>query len=282
MDAPERKAHLSDLFKSGKDLIIEDGEGNEYALWVQRPSSIQQDEARATANARAVKIRLQYKNEDSDHYVSMRAQFDDIEDKDELLDFRVRYSDNDRSQQAFSEVLFGDEGSDWESEEKNYMALLDSISSRYEEIQRFNQEMAAAGSEEAIDIEGDEELKDLLERQEQFAKEVAEVKEVLDAEERKLHVNKPLQQLRNEVIKETIETEAKLYWYEQYQTRMVYFAVRFPDDHDKLYFSRAEDVLELPTFIKDQVWNAYEEVERGAEDLKNSLSLPSSSPSSEQ
>lgn len=269
------RAHLSDLFKVGTEVTIESSEGEGYPLWVQRPTAVQQDEAREAANARMIRIKQQYDNKKGDRYETLSQTMKEIEDLEALLDMRVQYKSATIREQAFNEVLYEDEGTDWQLDNR-YLSLITAITDRWDEITRYNEEMEKGGSEDRILPEKDQDLQELMSKQEEFQAEVTERVEELTATERKLHENKPIAQLRNEVVKESIETEARLYWYETYQTRMLHYACRQLDDHDLFYFSLPEDVMELPAYIRQELYQAYEALERSSEEVKNSLSLPSS------
>ncbi len=270
------RTHLSDLFKSGKELTVTDGDGIEYVLWIQRPTATQQDEARDAANTRALRLKMQYKAKDGDRYLVLADTMDSMTDHDELVSTRAKYNEGDFRNQAFNEVLYDEErGTDWNKDGK-YLALIGAISDRWDEISRYNEQMIEAESDDRLQPEDDEQLQTLLDEQQEFSDEVNERVEELSEEEQLKHVNKPDAQLRNEIVKESIEVEAKLFWYETFQIKMLYFACRKTEDNDLFYFSEPEDVLNLPSHIRQDLYNAYEELERGSEEVKNSLSLPSS------
>ena len=269
------RAHLSDLFLVGRDVTIS-SDGVDYVLWMRRPSATQSEEAAGAANAKSLRLKMQYRNKDGDRYLTLSESVADLDDVAELLDLRVRFGETDLRQRAFNEVLHSaDHGSDW-TEDGRYLSLLTAITARWDEIHKYNEEMEKAGSDDRIVPENDEQLSELLKEQDKFTAEVDARFEELKAEVRVLHQNKPLAQLRNEIIKESIDVEARAYWYQEYQIRMLYYACRDLDDHEKMYFANPDDVLELPSFIRQELYREYEELERGADDVKNSLSLPSS------
>lgn len=274
-DEKKGRAHLSQLFKVGTEVLVTATEGDEFPLWVARPTAIQQDQAREAANARMIRIKQQYEKKEGDRYLTLKQTMSEIESVDDLLDMRIAYKAAEIRDKAFNEVLYGDEGTDWQLENK-YLGIITAITDRWDEINRYNEQMEEAESDERIIPDDDEQLSTLLEEQNGFQKEVQDRIDEMMVVERALHVNKPLAQLRNEVVKDSIDTEARLYWYETYQTRMLYYATRDLDDHEKFYFDTPDDVLELPTYIRQELFQAYEELERGSEELKNSLSLPSS------
>ncbi len=275
------RAHLSDLFRAGKQLTITDSNDVEYVLWMQRPTATQQEDAREAANVKSLRLKMQYKERDGDRYLVLHQTMEEMEEHDELVETRAKYKDGDIRNQAFNEVLYSeDHGEDWKKEDR-YLSLLGAITDRWDEINRYNEQMEEAESDERITPTEDEQLLELLDQQNKFGDQVQVRTDELMEEEKARHVNKPDAQLRNEIVKESIDVESRVYWYETHQIRMLYYACRRTEDHDKFYFDVAEDVLNLPSHIRQDLYNAYDELERGSEDVKNSLSLPSSSVSSE-
>jgi len=275
------RAHLSDLFRAGEELTITDANDVKYVLWMQRPTAVQQEEAREAANVRALRLRMQYKERDGDRYLVLHQTMEDMTDHEMLVETRSKYNEGDLRTQAFNEVMYDeDHGEDWKKDDR-YVSLLSALSGRWDEIAKYNTQMEEADSQERILPEEDEQLQELLAQQEKFGDQVNVRVAELVAEEMEKHINKPDAQLRNEIVKESIEVESRVYWYETHQIRMLYYACRSPDDHDKFYFDVPDDVLNLPSHIRQDLYNAYDELERGSEDVKNSLSLPSSSDSSE-
>jgi hypothetical protein len=271
-------AHLSDLFNKGEVVTITDSDDVEYEVFVRRPAPTQQQAALDAANARMASYTIQYEDKEGERYVAISAAVKVVHDKDELIDQLMMYEESDLKQQAYNEVLYDrDIGSVWadiknDEEGEEYLEIITAIGTRWEEITRHNADV----EDDPIDSEHDDVLQALMAKQGKFQAEVDERAAVLIANARQKHVNKPLAQLQNELIKKGIEVEAKLYWYEEYQVKMLYYACRYPDDHKKLYFDEPYDVLELPQYIRAKLFKAYEEQELGSEDVKNSLSLPTS------
>lgn len=271
-------AHLSDLFTKGEVVTITDSEDNEYEVFVRRPAPTQQQAALDAANARMASYTVQYDEKEGERYVAISAAVKSVTDKDELIDQLMMYEESDLKQQAYNEVLYDKSvGSIWadikeDEEGEEYLEILTAIGTRWEEINRYNETV----EDDNIVPENDEALTALTAKQEKFQAEVDERAEVLIANARLKHVNKPLAQLQNELIKKGIDVEAKLYWYEEYQVKMLYYACRYADDQKKLYFEDPYDVLELPQYIRAKLFKAYEEAELGSEEVKNSLSLPTS------
>ena len=65
-------------------------------------------------------------------------------------------------------------------------------------------------------------------------------------------------------------------WYEEYRVYQVYYACRYPEDHNKLYFSRADKILGMPPGVRQQLFDAFDEIDVAGLDLKNLLTSLSS------
>ena len=273
--------HLEDLFRKGTVVTITDSDDVEYEIFVRRPGPNQHNAVLEAANGKMAKYTIQYEKKEGGSYEALHALVLSYE-HDQLLDERLKYIESELREQAFNEVMYDEKiGSKWSQGEDDddesivvYVDILTAITDRWEEITRFNDEVEA---DDRIQPDDDEELNRLNEVQEKFQGEVDERTNELVAVERTRHQNKPDAQLRNEIVKSGIDVEGKLHWYQEYQVRLLYYACRDPENKDDLYFSDPYSVLELPTYIKDRLYAAYQELETGSEQLKNSLSLPISS-----
>lgn len=276
----KKTPHLEDLFNKGKTIVIKDSEDVEYEIFVRRPGPNQHQAALDAANAKLATYTVQWDKREGPRYDSIASMVKSQEDKDTLIEEILEYDSAEVRQQAYQEVLYGNQGSKWDGEEdddgndsSSYLDILNGVTTRIEEIEKYN---ADIDEDDQILREDDEELVGLLEAQEKFQLEVTTREDELKGPAREKHVNKPLAQLQNELIKIGIETEGKLYWYEEYQTKLLYYACREPDAVSEQYFSDPYAIMELPQYIRGELYSAYEELEMGSEELKNSLSLPSS------
>jgi len=272
-------SHLKDLFREGEEVVIVDTRGNEYPIWVMRPSTLQQEEARERANGRLSKFKFEARDKTSDRYMSMMMAFDEIEDYDSLIEIRLKYDEADAHELAFNAVLYGTEGDDDESKwmkDERYFTLLRSIADRSTEIAEYNAQMEEAGSDERISSADDELLNKLLGDQQEFIDEVDVVKNRHLAEREAEYRTQTREEIIEDLIKKSIDLDGRMTWYEDYKNRMIYYACRYVDDHKRFYFENQEDVMELPSYVKTQLYTAYERIDRGTDDLKNLLSLPNS------
>lgn len=270
----DESPHLKDLFGKGEEVTVVDTSGNEYIIFVVRPTSLQQEDARTKANGRLAKFKLDAMDPDSDRSVALRFTFSEIVDFDELVDMRLRYDEADAQELAFNELVH-DEDSEW-SKDDRYMDLIAGIADRMSDIQKYNEQMEDGDSEDRITFDEDGQLAPMLAEQDRFRADLDVRIGKLEAEQRKIHAEMDEDELRSVLISKAIDLEARMTWYEAYQNRMLYYACRYPDQRKKFYFIEAEDVMELPSYLKQQLFSAYERIDQGTGDLKNLLSLPNS------
>jgi hypothetical protein len=275
--ANKKRPHLSDLFRVGEVVTVKDDEGNEYQIFVRRPSPLQLEKARETANGRMGRHKREAFDPVSDIRIGMEAGVQDST-REELLEIRVQFDAPEFRDEAFNEVLYSDDedGENW-NEDDRYLTVLAGISERMADIKKYNDEMKEADAVDFIDEEEDAQLVSLMVDYDLFQSQVEERADVLIAEKSESRGNMTIEELREDVIKTTVELEARMIWYEAYQVTMLYYACRYPDDKKKLYFSEPDEVLEIPQYIRGQLYDAYEKLEAGSEDVKNSLSLLNSS-----
>ncbi len=266
--------HLSDIFRTGTEVVVADDSGNEFPIWVMRPSGLQQEQARDHANAKVARYKLQSKDKNSDTYLTLRMHVDE-QPLEDAIESRLGFEEPQIREAALNEVLYGEvdgEESEWSKDEK-YLSVLNAISDRASEIEKFNGEMEEGGSEERIDPDEDEKLQELMEEHERFqVLTQAQVdKEMQRQRDQFASLNEGA--LRAELLEKTFELDTRMQWYEAYQLRMLAFGCRYVDDHRRLYFDSADDVYEVPVYIRTQLFDAYNEIERGSDNVKNSLSL---------
>jgi hypothetical protein len=272
--------HLSDVFRSGLDVEVQAPNYEDpnnpliYTIWMQRPAAHQHEEAMNKARAKQARIRRQYTDKESDEYVSMWLQVADFEELDDLVESLLAFSENDHRQKAYNEILFSKEvGSDWGPGGSRYLDLLGAVADRMDWILKHNEELAEEDDHLRVWPENDEELLALQAEADTFEKEVevrmAEMKEAAIAE-LKTHSTEAL---RKRLFKKMVDTEAGLAWLQEYRTLMVFYACRYSDDHRRLYFKSPESLWELPDSVRSQLFNAWQDLDAGTDDIKNSLSL---------
>ncbi len=267
--------HLSTLFKTGQPLTVETGEGTEIHLWLRKPSSLQQQEAMKHARASRARILTRYLDEGSDEYQVISVETDRT-DREGLIEILLMKTTTDHRRQSNADVLYGTYGSDWGDDGQKYIDAVGASAQRYVEILDFNQQLSEEDSSLVIDLASDDELKKLEVIEQTFAGEVEARLEELQLNERENIELDKTDVMREKVLEYKINTESELAWFEQYTLRMIHFSVRYPNEHDLIYFEKHTDVMELPVEVRSQIFAAYEQLDGGADEVKKLQSLQSS------
>ena len=77
-------------------------------------------------------------------------------------------------------------------------------------------------------------------------------------------------------MEERINLECELEWFATFKFEQLYRAVRWPDDHSRFYFQKVSQIRGLPRPVQEQLFDALNQVDINAEELKNSLTPLSS------
>lgn len=263
------------------DIINPEDIDNPYRidLWMRKPSAIQYDEALGKARGKQGRRRALYRDPNSDEYLAVTEQINGL-DKEDLVKELLAFELNDLRTQAYNEALYGDNEEDeprWGKDGADYLDIIAGLRERYEEIDEYNSKLPEEDrATMSLTPEEDEEIARLNKIVDEFGKQRDERLEKLTAKKEAELNAKPSDQLRKELIKKIIDLEVNLIHYQEFKTLMVYYAARYPDDHHKQYFASPDEIWDLPDHIRGELFNAYDQLEMGAVNLKNS---PSPQPS---
>lgn len=266
-----KSPHLRDLFHRGEEITLTHSEAAGIKLWVQKPSAVQQEMASRRARGKKTRRRAELLNPQSDERMALVQEVEAM-DLTEIVKEHLNLKRPEFQQQAVNEIMFNPEvGSNWGKEGEKYADLLDALLQRTDEI------IAEAGEDGSPDFEGDEEFQRLAAIQDTFEKEVTDrIRELMDDYEAELVLSDDPKTLRKDYITRHIANEADFAWFVEYRTQMLYYSCRDPEDHNTLYFEDANEVLDLPLEIQQELYNMYDRITKGAEELKNSLTPQSS------
>jgi hypothetical protein len=278
--ADKSPMHLSEFFKSGELFTLEVPDHSnpdkpfKFELWLQKPNPLQQDAAMKKARAKQARIRQKFRDETSDEYLGLREEVEQLGGVEELVDTLLQLEEAKLRQQAYQEVLYSEEvGSDWGTDGKSYLDLLAAIKDRYDEIMKANESLAEEDKHLAIKFQEDEELLRLNAEEAKFEEETAErTAKLLEIERSRLHGHST-EALRQMLFKRMTDTEAGLAWLQEYRMLMLFNACRRVDNHKRLYFDDLDRIWELPDYVRTQLMDAYNNLDQGLDDIKNSLSL---------
>ncbi len=276
----ETVPHLSDLFTTGTLIELSLGGENTIELWLERPSTIQQDDAMNKAKAKRARLMAAYRDEDSDEHVALEGELLGMS-KDAIIEELIILEEENFKRQAVSEVLYGPEGSDWGEYGVDYIDLLDATQSRLQEIREFNDGLSEEDEHLAIRIDKDEEVKRLETQARKFQDESDDRKKVLIEKEKGRLGLTELVKLVDDLRKARIDLEGQLVWFQEYRLRMLYYSVRYPKKRTSRYFDNMDQLTSLPAWVQQQILSDYDTFDAGGEDVKKLASLLSSSDSSE-
>lgn len=266
-------AHLADIFKVGgpSTIVLHGQEESDLQVWVTRPNSPQQELVKKKSKSARARRYLELAP-DEEEGIAVRLEVGAMK-KADVVDAIVARKNSELRKQAFNEVLFSEDyGSDWGTEGDKYLDVIQAILDRTEEIEAWNVEQKAAGlTETVIDVFADDDITRLNAEQEKFSAEVTERTEELLHAERSDVASTGIEALRERLIKERIELESDMEWMVARRYGLLHFAIRDMEDHSKLYFESMTDIQGLPEYIQEQLFRAYEGIELGVEDVKNSL-----------
>lgn len=270
-------SHLEKMFSTGKLFNIKIPDADDIELWIERPNVIQMRDVVKKSRASKARRKQELLNRKSDERLTIDLEIDDMNKKAlvEFLSARVR---QEKLQQATNDVMFDSSvGSDWGVEGEEYLAIVDAVIVRLEEIEDHNKSLSEAdvkgGRISAIE---DEELGRLSAEQERFSGEVTKRHDELMERIMVEVALKSVSELSKEVKDVRIELECDMAWFEEYRVLQLYYACRYPDDHKKLYFSVPTALTELPAHIRGQVFEAFDEIDVSSADAKNYLTSLSS------
>lgn len=287
MSEERKRVHLRELFRTGKEVKfdVETDEGpQEVLLWIRKPTAGQQDEALNKAKGQQARRRNVYKDKDSDQYLSYWSDIEQMDSKEDLIDNLFKFDRQRFKTQAYNDVLYNEEyiprdedgEPKWGEGNQKYLELLVGIQNRMDEILKFNEELEDEDSDLWVKFEEDEELQRLEAERDEFESVVDERFEQLKNGFEVEHGRKKLEELRTLLMKRLIDSDASLAWYEEYRKWMLFFACRDYDDRTRTYFSKPDEVLELPGHVLQILEDHLNDLDRSGADIKN---LPSLQPS---
>lgn len=241
--------HMAEVLYVGQDEVEDKVE-----VWVSKPTSPQQQQASHEARIASSRRRVALKSEGD--YAGLLEDEVPFEE-DALIDLLMLEKSVDLRRQAYEEILHSDEhGSDWESEGFDLLAISEALS-----------EIVKGVENESV-LEDNEEYQKLNDVQKRFFVEVdARAEELIEIERRKMRAF-TVDEMRSQVIDEYIDREVRMVWYETYRNHILFYAIRYPDRKKKLYFDSVSDLLELPDYVFAQLWDQFNNISLGSDDLK--------------
>jgi hypothetical protein len=255
------KRRLTDLWVTGRDLLLDDGSGEPIPVWVQKMNPVEASEAMRRCDAARAKALTIRSDPSSIGYQAIKASVLDIgEDLDRIADILLA-EDRMKAVQSTESRLANEE--EWSKD--NYLqglrdAWADDLERRWLE-DKTDPEAARVWSEmnRFTTLVGE-----MVDNEMEVLKEVA--------------MGRPLEDLQDDLVQRLLDIEANQRWLEELHRCEIFFGTRETDDHRRRCFAERAEVDELSPMAYQRLRTAYENLEVDVLEGKGSPAPISSSP----
>lgn len=257
------RRRLSDFWVVGKEIEIDDGQGEPDKLWLQKLNDLEHQEAVRRANAaRATRMSVQRDPESLERKAMLGRSYDMT--RDACIDFLIQ-NERGRLQPIREAEVAGQK--EWSDE-----SYLDGLKDSWD---------AGLGQRYAEEPE-DPEAKRVHDELERFAAEATEKVEAELADMRLDLEEQDEDELRDRVVDKLLEDQSNFAWLQEFYRWQLFFAVRDLDEPGRpRYFQSREEVDELTAQTFQFLHLAYQNLEVDVMEGKDSQALQASSPLSE-
>lgn len=269
-----KKRRLSDLYVTGKEVVIDDGAGG-VKVYLRKLTQLEHEAAMRKASAAKAQVLLIRNNPEDEEWLSVYAEIDELGERANIVEFLIAEDLAQVEQSRATELEFEEEWAKdgyaqglrdaWEGDEETpglkdrYIDDEDDPEAKkvFDELKRFSDIVDKSVQAEAVRLRAD--------------------LEGVDEEE-----------LRRRAVARYLDMRAGMAWVREFHRSQVLFATRDPEDHDKYYFvnqmgkpNRAE-IDKLAPETLGALSRGYDELEVDPTEGKDSPPPPDSSPSSEE
>lgn len=263
MDVKNRR-RLTDLYKRGTKLTVDDGEGQAVEVYLRKLSPTESESAFRRANAvRARILAMSRDDPDADYYQSIRAEVLDME-KEKLVMYAT--ADVINRQRPAIEARVAEENG-W-MEDGYLQGLYD-----------------AAQSDDFLERQTAEEPDpDVARVLDEMSRYIAECETEIENEREVVTSQfeaKSLPDLQDHVLDLMVKLQADIAWLHENRKAEIQFAVRIPDKKNEYYFTKRAEVDDLDEKVLQQLIEAYQELLVEPSEGKDSGPVAASSPSVE-
>lgn len=264
-----KKRRLSDLYVRGRELSVNDGEGDPVTVWLSKLNEIDREAVIRRAGAAKARFLIDSEDEDSEAFGAMYAETRDIESRNELVLFLVADDVNAARRRIESEIANDEET--W-GKDGYLQGLVDAWIGDDD-----NPGLSATIQEDPNDPEAKRVSEELDRYEKQVRTEVdAETKRLLkDWEDVDIDV------IRRKTTHELLELKASEEWVREFQRQQLFHALREPADHRKRYFATVAEVDDLDADLRKYFIEQYESLVVPPDEGKDSPPQAASSDSSD-
>lgn len=255
--------HLSDLYRTGKIVKLNDSSGGEpVEIWLEKLRAFQAGKALRAANAERAKKFVVLRDKGSEEYLAISA---DVwtKTKDQLVEEVASKDLADKYQAIEAELESEPEWSEHDYIQGLKDAWAEGLSAQY-----------------ALDSE-DAEAKKVFGEFERFSVEALKRFEVAKEDILASYEMFSEDELREKWVESKIESEANEQWFIEYKYQEILYSVRQPEDHVKMYFPNRAALDDLDRSILLTLIAEYNALNVDVSEGKDLQSTLPSSPSSD-
>jgi hypothetical protein len=239
-----KRRRLSDLYVRGKELSVNDGEGEPVKVWLAKMNELDRESALRRANAAKAKFTLTADDEESEAFAAAYAEIRDLSDREEVALFIIADDVAQARRRLESEALTDEEG--WGKDD--YLAgLLDAWQGDED-----NRGLSDIQEEDADDPE----VKRVWGEIQRFHEEITKATEHETERLLKDFDQVDIETLRRKATHRLLEMQAIEMFVREYRRQQIFYAVREPDSRHKRYFGSVSEIDdiddELRAFLLEQ------------------------------
>lgn len=256
------KRRLEDLYVVGKELTIDDGQG-EVQVWLQKLNPVDSASALRRANMARAKVRTVRRDKQSDEYLDMWIEVLEWDDQATLIEYLVAEDLMRVRERVEAELAAEDE---W-AKDDYLQGLRDAWESGLNETYFVNP--------------NDVDAKRVYTELERFAAEAeARGKDDIDAARAKFEAME-FGVLQEKAFDRVISYRGSAAWLEEYHRSELLYGVREAENHKAYYFKTPEDIDQLSAEVLGLLYREYAALSVDVMEGKDSEETPDSSASSE-
>lgn len=258
------KRRLEDLYVIGREMSIDDGQGDAVVVWMQKLNPVELHSVMRAANAARSRVRSVRADKTSDEYMAMWLDVLDWERKEDLVEYLIAEQVMHIQERCEAELAAEEEWDKdeylqglrdaWESGLKDIYAVTpdDPEGKRVlAELTRFSEAAEAAGADD-----------------------IALARAEMEAQ--------PMESLQEKAMDRVIAYRANTAWLDEFHRAELLYGVRDPENHKAYYFANRTQLDLLSAPVLTQLFATYSELSMDVTEGKGSEETPTSSDSSEQ
>jgi len=256
-----KRRRLSDLFVTGTEVTLDDGQGDPITVWVSKISPMERrlavDEA---ARPRAKTLSLKKLDNDAAEKLRFIDQIEELfgQSRESVIEFLMGPKLYELEISAQERIAAEDKWAD-----KDYLAGLQKA---------WQDEMYDRYMENEEDEEAARVFKELKLYTDEVDASIADDREALHA----TYEDTPDEDLRSKALNQLIDTEADFVWMNELRRQELFYAVRDSTNHRERYFEDRAEVDHIDEHVFSQLLSAYLEVSVDSVEGKGSEETPSS------